>query len=349
MSWQALNWAVKQRVGHAHSKAVLVQLANYADEHGSCFPSQAHLAEIVEVSERTLGECVRRLEADGYLVSRRDRLDNGRLGMTRYTLCLDRPAGEPPEAASSGDHPQNEDQPPEADAPATGRCFRSDTPDNNHQQNPLREAQAREGQEAELRVPNGELLEELRAQHPQTAHDSPADSAAAWRALTPEQRRAAHARFGEWMAARGGRKALASLGTYLREKRWELLPPRPGDPGAAALPPIVPAWSRAWWGLWVATVERCGIALLDQRSPAALALRKQADLARMKIGWRLGSNEELQRAEAAAAGYLQVHRDSGEAAEWKRHYGDLGASMPLPDHTEWLWLPAKTPAEKEVA
>jgi len=40
MSFQALAWAWEQRTGSAGRKAVLGALAQFADEHGVCYPSQ---------------------------------------------------------------------------------------------------------------------------------------------------------------------------------------------------------------------------------------------------------------------------------------------------------------------
>jgi hypothetical protein len=54
VSWQATAWAVSQKTGSPAAKAVLLLLANYADEHGSCFPSQERIAEETEQSVRSV-------------------------------------------------------------------------------------------------------------------------------------------------------------------------------------------------------------------------------------------------------------------------------------------------------
>lgn len=45
MSFQALSWAKKARTGSPTRKAVLLVLAEYADEDGYCYPSQARIHE----------------------------------------------------------------------------------------------------------------------------------------------------------------------------------------------------------------------------------------------------------------------------------------------------------------
>jgi hypothetical protein len=54
MSWQATAWAVRQKTGASSRKALLLVLANYADEHGICWPSQETLKAETELSEDTI-------------------------------------------------------------------------------------------------------------------------------------------------------------------------------------------------------------------------------------------------------------------------------------------------------
>jgi hypothetical protein len=54
MSFHAMAWAVKQKVGNATGKAILIMLANYANDRGECFPSQERLAADCECSVATI-------------------------------------------------------------------------------------------------------------------------------------------------------------------------------------------------------------------------------------------------------------------------------------------------------
>ena len=54
MSYQAMNWALAVRCGHPGGKAILLALANYADEGGSCYPSIARLAHDAEMADRSV-------------------------------------------------------------------------------------------------------------------------------------------------------------------------------------------------------------------------------------------------------------------------------------------------------
>ena len=60
MSFQAMAWAVNQRTGDALGRCLLLTLANYADEHGKCWPSLNRLAEDCEMHRATV---IRKLEA----------------------------------------------------------------------------------------------------------------------------------------------------------------------------------------------------------------------------------------------------------------------------------------------
>lgn len=71
MSFQAMAWAVKQKVGNATGKAILLMLANYADEEGRCFPSQETLATECECSKRSVLDWLQKFEDMGILT--RDR------------------------------------------------------------------------------------------------------------------------------------------------------------------------------------------------------------------------------------------------------------------------------------
>lgn len=68
MSWQATAWAEKQKTGSPARKVLLLVLANYADENGLCWPSQATLAEGTEQSIDTVQRQLRKLEADGHIL-----------------------------------------------------------------------------------------------------------------------------------------------------------------------------------------------------------------------------------------------------------------------------------------
>src|ERR1017187_996705 len=67
MSWQATAWAERQRTGSPARKVLLLILANYADEHGLCWPSQELLAFGTEQSLDTVQRQLRKLTAAGII------------------------------------------------------------------------------------------------------------------------------------------------------------------------------------------------------------------------------------------------------------------------------------------
>jgi hypothetical protein len=88
MSFQAMAWAVKQKVGNATGKAILLMLANYADEHGSCFPSQETLAAECECSKRSVLDWLQKFEDMGILKRDRRHGSGGYRRSDILTLCL---------------------------------------------------------------------------------------------------------------------------------------------------------------------------------------------------------------------------------------------------------------------
>jgi hypothetical protein len=89
MSNTALAWAYAQRTGEgAGCKAVLIALADFADQDGSCYPGQELLAEMTEQSVRSVRNHVESLLALG-LITREQRYSNGQRTSDRYYLQLE--------------------------------------------------------------------------------------------------------------------------------------------------------------------------------------------------------------------------------------------------------------------
>lgn len=84
MSIQALNWCIKARTDTPTTKLVLFILSNYADEQGSCYPSEKNLSDVVGVSDRQIRRCLKWLIDNNFITS------VARKGTSnRYYLCMD--------------------------------------------------------------------------------------------------------------------------------------------------------------------------------------------------------------------------------------------------------------------
>ena len=89
MSWTATNWAKQVRAGGPGPKAVLLCLADRADENESCFPSQELLAKETEQSVRTVQRQLADLEVKGLLRrEHRPRGDGSGRTSDRYYLLI---------------------------------------------------------------------------------------------------------------------------------------------------------------------------------------------------------------------------------------------------------------------
>lgn len=77
MSFQALNWAVKVVTGSQVLKHVLITIANYCDDEGSCFVGQARIARDTELTDRTVRDSLARLEKMGVISRTRRNGDDG--------------------------------------------------------------------------------------------------------------------------------------------------------------------------------------------------------------------------------------------------------------------------------
>src|SRR5690554_3278240 len=98
MSFQAMAWAVKQKVGNATGKAILLMLANYADERGECFPSQETLAGECECSIATVARWIKHFEGSGFLTRSKQYGEGGYRRADRLRLRINLPVTELPGA-----------------------------------------------------------------------------------------------------------------------------------------------------------------------------------------------------------------------------------------------------------
>lgn len=124
MSFQAMTWAVKQRVGNATGKAILLILANYADKDGYCMPGQKTLADECECSERTVREWLAKFEQIGLLKRDARRREDGYRTSDAIVLQI----GTSPEAPAAETSPaafSPENNSPENGADLTGSKFRA--------------------------------------------------------------------------------------------------------------------------------------------------------------------------------------------------------------------------------
>lgn len=101
MSWQATAWAEKRVTGSPASKVLLLVLANYADDLGYCWPSQATLAAGTEQSPDTVQRQLKRLAAGGHITIEKRPRASGRWPALAYRLNMAEPSTEPQIAARS--------------------------------------------------------------------------------------------------------------------------------------------------------------------------------------------------------------------------------------------------------
>lgn len=101
MSVEAIAWASKQRTGSPGAKLVLIALANYANDLGQCWPSQATLAMWTEQSDRTIRTHLATLESMG-LITRQARGAGGSFTTDLITLNMAQRQILPTEKISDG-------------------------------------------------------------------------------------------------------------------------------------------------------------------------------------------------------------------------------------------------------
>lgn len=86
MSHKAFTWAAEQRAGGPGPKAVLLVLADRADENHSCYPGQDLIAYETEQSVRTVRRQLKDLEDRGLIIRERREDVRGHRTSDRYIL-----------------------------------------------------------------------------------------------------------------------------------------------------------------------------------------------------------------------------------------------------------------------
>lgn len=86
MSYKATAWAYELDLPSPR-KFVLVALADFADEAGSCYPGQERISRMTGLSASTVRRSIRDLEEDGLLESK-PRFEGGHRTSNRYRLNI---------------------------------------------------------------------------------------------------------------------------------------------------------------------------------------------------------------------------------------------------------------------
>jgi len=128
MSMAAITWARKCRTGSASAKAVLMALADRADDDGKAWPSQGDLADYTELTERTVRSALDLLVTLGLITREARRSDNGTRRSDMITLTFAQPEN------ASGCHQQAET--PSDGQPENASCNRKQFPPDNRKMLP---------------------------------------------------------------------------------------------------------------------------------------------------------------------------------------------------------------------
>ena len=86
MSFEALAWGVKQKCDSPISKLCLLMICNYANEKGTAYPSQEHLAKLCQCSKRSIVRHIQNLANDNLITIQKEK--NGAYGYNLYILNM---------------------------------------------------------------------------------------------------------------------------------------------------------------------------------------------------------------------------------------------------------------------
>lgn len=361
MSHVATKWAFDQPELHRDMKpgewAVLMVLADCHNPVLGCFPSQEYLASKTNLGERAIRDQLAHLRERGLITWEETRKD-GHRGWNRYRLAFE-PDFQPANSAGSPTGEIAPEQPAKSDT-----TNRQNLPPNLVIE-PVKEPERECAREAEQAQPGPASTETQPAETggltvdaawsalgkvwPAFAAQSEALARPALSALTPAERKLAVERAPAFLVFHRetqGKAKLPFLHNYLGEKhRWQALPQAQPAVVATVERRTIGAFDQAWWWLFFDLIKRLGTALLDQRSPASVELRKHVDLARISIGWRVGA-AQVEEIEAAAKTFVQVPVDGAEFKAWTVALAAAGVTLPRPDKAGWIFVPSQWPPDE---
>ncbi|MBB2973962.1 helix-turn-helix domain-containing protein [Mesorhizobium sp. RMAD-H1] len=375
MSWQATAWVATVEAGGASGKLLLYALANYADEHGRCWPSDARLMQDTELSERAIREWKRKLEEAGLLRVARRRTPGGTFQADEIRLSM---GAQPPAKSAGGatgisrrDHRQMVPQPPADGAVPPTPPYKAEPSEEPPMEPVEREARDRaDARDGEGTISGADAKAIDRAfkrafpKWPTYVSDSEAEARKEWFSLTDEERAQAADRIADYIAARkgDGRAKHCAFAVYLREKRWERLPPRQeadAKPEFLDAAPFGKLWGARVYQRLLSGVQRpCPpLTAFEQRmvddgtaDKGALLLEKQARSCwpavsemfnRAATGQGVAVSSSLQ----PLADAFEVVRVGGELwRAWQAEHERRGWPwMPDPGRQQWVYLPAGGP------
>lgn len=150
--WDIRDWASRQRTGDPTAKLLLLVLAEHANSHGVCWPGQRRLADLMEVSERTVRRTLSQLTELGLVFVRR-RVVGRTATQNEHLLACCVPDGQ------EAPQPANVTGPRPADVAAPGDTprHRGRSYERPHAASPSSVEVSRNSQGASPSAPRGEI------------------------------------------------------------------------------------------------------------------------------------------------------------------------------------------------
>lgn len=369
------------RVTDLHLR-VLSDFGRAADRNGWLQANQSLVAKRLGRSRETINRTIRDLVEWGYL-RKKQRFSgrDGRQMINDYQVMMDRAERAEDEGCPQ---PEMEDLATPCDPDITGGVTPEDhTPcdlqTSHHRNDPLlqrpsssppgkeveREARAREPED---RKAVERSFDRAWREWPVGSTGSRDEAFAAWCRLAPEERAAAKAAIGRWIAANkaSGRDYLPALSRYLAERRWEGLPPEePSRPENAmvAAKPFGKAFMARRFSMLIdgpsftafrLTPFEIGMVRDGKADEAEILRAKQASTGFPSVLTMDQSRGASVPEPIAALGeaFTQARRGDDRFEAWTALHAARGWPW-IPDWVEWVWLPPGDPglamAEFEAA
>lgn len=271
MSITAMAWARRQRCGSGTQKAVLMVLADYANDDGRSYPRQKTLCEDTEFGERTIREALAALERQGKIRREERRRRDGTRTSDTILLMMGQPANAAASeedvdadtskqaAASAGCERINRHVAPEQPAAAAGLTSFEPPEEPKDRSLPTSRRRSEGGKNGRIQGRSDEegAVAFLRLWPNPAARDSPTVIKREWAKLTSEERRLASEMASDWCtwATAGGLKVQSAM-RYLRDRLWETRLLTKGRPVRGVFVPSGTPEMAAWQAHNLATLGK---------------------------------------------------------------------------------------------
>jgi hypothetical protein len=365
VSFQAVTWAIEQRAGSPSAKATLWSIANYANENWCAWPSQKTICEESEQSADAVQRRLPELEILGHI----RRIPLRFAGRRTVDFCILAPSPffrspisdiepllprgcsvDPKFAAAdrgNADHDEGATLQPDSLQDAAADSGNGNIEDSaaalpqtlpqiaahaaalERQQEPVMEPIEPERETRARGDDKKPSVKRFLLKWPTAAIDDKAHITRAWDALSADECEPCLDGIDRFLVElkKHGRKHIPAGWKYVEDRSWTLI----DKPTAERANPTFDCWSKEWWAVLIARIER--------NSPTKFFVRYASEPGKHTTGEMAALMPTPER----LAEFKNYASNGLEMKAWRPWFEAHGVNLPKWENRVWVFLPSPSP------